>query len=208
MDTKQCSKCGEVKPLSAYYRRRDSKDGKEGRCKSCADLDKKDPEKRKAITKRYYWAHKELSQKRTKEWKAKNRDKYLLRLRQYRKEHPQPYSPEKARRQTLKVHGITPQKYNEMLEYQEGTCAICGQPPERRRLAVDHDHVTGQIRGLLCRNCNTALGLVGDSPLNAILIAAYLMEHGAKGVDWFSVFRETFPKDFRGNLGTANATRN
>lgn len=56
-----------------------------------------------------------------------------------------------------------------MLSIQGGVCAICKKPerhrsngPKVKRLAVDHDHTTGEVRGLLCNNCNRALGLFGD----------------------------------------------
>ena len=54
--------------------------------------------------------------------------------------------------------GITAEDYNRTLEFQGGVCAICEEPPKKRRLAVDHDHKTGEIRGLLCWRCNHTLG--------------------------------------------------
>lgn len=54
----------------------------------------------------------------------------------------------------LKKYGLTREQYDAILEFQGGRCAICRNEPKTRRLAVDHDHVTGQIRGLLCMNCN------------------------------------------------------
>lgn len=54
--------------------------------------------------------------------------------------------------------GITPEDYATMLEAQGGVCLICQAPPKKHRLAVDHDHATGAIRGLLCSKCNSALG--------------------------------------------------
>lgn len=50
--------------------------------------------------------------------------------------------------------GITPEQYDRMLADQNGVCAICERPPKNRRLAVDHDHDTGRVRGLLCWWCN------------------------------------------------------
>jgi hypothetical protein len=63
------------------------------------------------------------------------------------------------------VYGITLEDYNRMFEEQEGCCKICKrhQTEFNKRLHVDHDHKTGKIRGLLCHNCNLALGRLGDS---------------------------------------------
>ncbi len=68
------------------------------------------------------------------------------------------------RKKVLKKYGLTPEKYDEMLEAQGGGCAICHEPPGDRNLYVDHDHgcCPGQytcgkcVRGLLCILCNTA----------------------------------------------------
>ena len=53
-----------------------------------------------------------------------------------------------------KKYGITDIQYAELLSAQDGVCAICFKRPTKRRLAVDHDHKTGKIRGLLCYPCN------------------------------------------------------
>jgi hypothetical protein len=66
--------------------------------------------------------------------------------------------------------GITENKYNRLLKKQNMVCAICHQPEKSkmkgtlRRLAVDHNHETGKVRGLLCNNCNRGLGLFMDNP--------------------------------------------
>ncbi len=60
-----------------------------------------------------------------------------------------------------KDYGLTVEQYEEMLCAQDGRCAVC-RKPDRVRLSVDHDHNNGKVRGLLCRKCNTALGLLGD----------------------------------------------
>jgi hypothetical protein len=72
------------------------------------------------------------------------------------------------RRQNLKHgYGITVEQYDEMFRSQGGLCAICGFPETAKRstgrttnLAVDHDELTGRIRGLLCGRCNTGIGLL------------------------------------------------
>lgn len=79
----------------------------------------------------------------------------------------------------LARHGLTPQDYEDLLAAQGGGCAICGTTVNRygdteRRLPVDHDHETGQVRGVLCDVCNRVLGLFGDDPARLEHAAEYL----------------------------------
>lgn len=60
-----------------------------------------------------------------------------------------------------RTYGISPEQYNEMLEKQDGKCAICHQESDRK-LCIDHNHETDEIRGLLCYKCNSILGLLND----------------------------------------------
>lgn len=78
-------------------------------------------------------------------------------------------NPDKIKGYVLKKsYGISLEKYQEMLEQQGHVCAICKKPEQVvakgkiKALAVDHDHSTGEIRGLLCQACNKALGLLND----------------------------------------------
>ncbi len=66
----------------------------------------------------------------------------------------------------LKRYGINRAVYLEMLAAQNGVCAICLRPPrgKRKSLGVDHDHSTGEIRALLCSNCNFGIGMFEDNP--------------------------------------------
>lgn len=66
----------------------------------------------------------------------------------------------------VRKYGMTAADYAFMLEFQQGQCGICKthQSELPRALAVDHCHQTGRVRGLLCSKCNTALGLLKDSP--------------------------------------------
>lgn len=61
-------------------------------------------------------------------------------------------------------HGLSQEDYNAILEDQDFRCKICDSLPKRVPLAVDHDHVTGKIRGLLCIQCNTTLGRIEKHP--------------------------------------------
>ncbi|GAA3729966.1 hypothetical protein GCM10022239_03230 [Leifsonia bigeumensis] len=87
-----------------------------------------------------------------------------------------PLSREQSREYRLKAKfGITIEEYERMLAMQDGRCRICGTlPAEKRRLAVDHDHATGEIRGLLCSHCNTALGFMGDDVTRLSAAIGYL----------------------------------
>jgi len=59
--------------------------------------------------------------------------------------------------------GVSADEYNDMLASQGGGCAICGlKCRSGKRLAIDHDHKTGMVRGLLCMCCNTAIGHLND----------------------------------------------
>lgn len=81
----------------------------------------------------------------------------------------------------LRKFGLTIGEYQQIVEEQDGLCAVCRQPEtadgrhgETKELAVDHDHETGEIRGLLCHRCNTALGLVNDDTKILRAMASYL----------------------------------
>lgn len=73
------------------------------------------------------------------------------------------------------TYGITLSEYNIILADQHGVCAICKVPhfPERP-LVVDHDHDSGVVRGLLCSECNTGIGLLGDNPATLESAITYL----------------------------------
>lgn len=87
-------------------------------------------------------------------------------------------------------YGISREMLQALWESQEGCCAICGSAgpapysadgeSQAGRLCIDHDHATGVIRGLLRRNCNSAIGKLGDSPKLIVKAAAYLIERGGK----------------------------
>lgn len=72
-------------------------------------------------------------------------------------------------------YGLSLEQYDAMLIAQNGVCAICKKSdPEGKALAVDHDHITGENRGLLCGLCNKAIGLLQDSAELVIKAAEYL----------------------------------
>jgi hypothetical protein len=112
-------------------------------------------EKRKARAKRYYDSHKEQIKLKAQEYKlnnktackSKNQDWYEL-------------SKESVKYRTIKrKYGLEPAEYDELIW---GGCNVCGT--REGKLCVDHNHATGEVRGCLCTNCNTALGYMKDDP--------------------------------------------
>ena len=85
-----------------------------------------------------------------------------------------------TRREWSLVHyyGMTQADYSVRLDRQGGGCAICKvKPKENEHLAVDHDHSTGKVRGLLCHGCNRSLGQLKDDPATIYAAIAYLMRN-------------------------------
>lgn len=92
-------------------------------------------------------------------------------------------SPEYMREVYLRnEYGISLEEYALMFEAQLGLCAICGQPEPRDdgNLCVDHNHATGEVRGLLCHNCNKSLGLMNDD-YTRLRAAAYYLKYFKTG---------------------------
>jgi len=82
--------------------------------------------------------------------------------------------------QIRKKYDMSMEDFNNLVEQQQGTCAIClkSSKIEDRRLYVDHCHKTGRIRGLLCNTCNARLGQFSDSLILLEAAAAYLRKNG------------------------------
>lgn len=86
----------------------------------------------------------------TMEWRALNRERYN---ESQRKQHKKHYT-----RNRLYRYKLDPEEYKRMFEAQGNKCAICDKGPTKKRaLAIDHNHETGKVRGLLCYGCNRAL---------------------------------------------------
>jgi len=85
-------------------------------------------------------------------------------------------SKEAVRRSQLRTkYGLSPEQYEAMLL--DARCAICGTqewPGRGNKPHIDHCHTTGRVRGLLCKDCNTALGMFNDDPVRLRAAAAYL----------------------------------
>ena len=81
------------------------------------------------------------------------------RARQWAVNNPERYKNNLMRANLMRVHKMTVEEYNTIVQKQNGLCDCCGNPNYAKRLAVDHDHATGKIRGLLCHTRNNHLGI-------------------------------------------------
>ena len=173
-EKKHCIKCGQDKPLPDFEKCYGG--GKvylRAQCREC----------RYAESRKWYRANREHCIAMAREYVRRNpegRRRYDLK---YRKKHAQKLAAYHAFRRIKKAYGIDAEKYNTMIVAQRGTCRICGKyPVPGKRLEVDHDHLTGQVRGLLCRNCNTGIGRLGDDPETLQAAIDYLLQFQSKKV--------------------------
>jgi hypothetical protein len=102
--------------------------------------------------------------------KARYRAKNKAKIQAYNKEYRKRVFNSTRRYDYKTNYGITIEQYESMLVEQNNVCAICLRAETAtnrgkvKRLAVDHCHITGKVRGLLCHNCNTTLGKYEDKP--------------------------------------------
>lgn len=85
----------------------------------------------------------------------------------------------RRKRHLKKTHNLTDEERAVMFIMQGGKCAICGKLEKEvgKKFGVDHHHISGKIRKLLCYKCNLALGLVKEDPEILISMLSYLKEH-------------------------------
>jgi len=127
--------------------------------------------KKEAYNKLYRATHNERISELKRRWYAKNKEKVSIEKKQWRdankKQIAEYYklwslkNPDKVRSKIFKYrYGITLNDYNRMFVEQEGCCKICNIHASELKapLQVDHSHITGEVRGLLCGLCNSRLG--------------------------------------------------
>lgn len=156
---KTCAHCGESKPLTDFYRAAGMKDGLRSECKAC----------NLAARRAKYAENPRPYIDRVLKWQRENREQYLQRLREYNGTPAKKISNRKSH--LKRKYGLTLEAFDAMLASQGGGCGICGNPDADN---VDHDHRTGRVRGILCFNCNVAIGHVGEDAERARSVADYL----------------------------------
>lgn len=99
------------------------------------------------------------------------------RNKRWREENPEAHRLSYVKGHVRRLYGLSWEEYMGLFDRQEGRCALCSKEHVLMAvhgLCVDHDHRTGRVRGLLCKKCNTALGVLGDSPDSIRRVLAYL----------------------------------
>lgn len=186
-----CTKCKQVKPLEDFSKAPKGKYGRKASCKACDAARWQDNWVSRALptkeVQRRYDERRGTQKKCAKCGEVKDRSdfatarqgKYGPVLRECRScwsararewaSRSKDGDVTNARRLSLwAAYRITPSEYDALLSSQGGSCAICGSTKKKMRkgveleFPVDHCHVTGRIRGILCDGCNRAMGLLGD----------------------------------------------
>lgn len=132
-----------------------------------------------AAAREYKLEHRDEIKARSKSYASENKERIDTYLTGYR-ERNRDMLLARGRKNTLKkVYGLTPEDFDRMAANQNGLCAICGGPPEKskNKLDIDHDHITGKVRGLLCGSCNKGLGMFKDDDDLVFLAAQYLRKN-------------------------------
>lgn len=127
-------------------------------------------------SKRWKLKHPEENRRRALEYYYKNRDKINKKRRLYRSK-----NKKFAREYVLRTkYNLSLEQLNEMMVNQNNECAICHrhQKDISKSFSVDHNHATGQVRGLLCDPCNIGIGMLKDSVINLQSAINYLKRSG------------------------------
>lgn len=144
-------------------------------------------EKKKQRLKKWKAAKAAHVQNYQRQWREKNVDAVKAYSAEYMKGYAKTenYMVSRTKRR-FKTYNITALEFNSMWENQNGCCAICQvklQPRGRSKnsAAIDHNHKTREVRGILCRGCNHGIGSLGDNPTTLIAAAEYLRKKGHYG---------------------------
>lgn len=204
---KKCSRCKQSFDISNFHKAKDRLDGHANICKACAkahgramylkSIDKVKEQHRKyreshrEESKAYRDLHREEIKESQRLWRIANSALIKERAKKFREVHAEEirarsrlsYYRNRDRAkdtQLKKVYGISLVELEEMWESQDGKCSICEGSLAKRSggYAIDHNHSSGKVRGLICSRCNFALGLVLESETTLLRLIEYLKRGG------------------------------
>lgn len=126
----------------------------------------KDPQKAKEYAQQYTQNHRKEMKERLYDWRKRNPEKSKAIYKKYsQSEKGKTKNRRFAKKKRLLSYGITEEILENIKRKQNGRCAICGKIINEftKDFAIDHNHKTGEVRGLLCMNCNIGLGAFRDN---------------------------------------------
>lgn len=157
---KACSRCGESKPAEDFAPRKN-------RCRAC-----------EGEYKLKFQTNRKLRLERDSKWRRSAAG------HAYERKHRIAREERRLERYRFSKYGLTRPAFFALKKKQRSRCPICltsfDHGDRRRRVSVDHCHATGTVRGLLCTSCNTALGLLNDSPDSLRRAIEYLRRNTLK----------------------------
>lgn len=175
-----CSACKGEFPTSSFHKATKTTRGYQYKCKACTSLIDTNltperratklknleqwrianPGKKKEQKRRHYEKHKDRIDQRAKDWYENNKERHINNA-------------------LLRKYGVTLDQYNLLRAQQDFRCAVCDahETDIGKQMFVDHDHVTGKIRKLLCTKCNVGIGMLQDNPDIMERAAKYIRDH-------------------------------
>ena len=167
---KKCSRCQVEKPHEEFYKHKGRNDGIDDSCVVCKKAARRTPHAKELARARakIRWSRpdqQELNRKRSRDFRYSEKGQVYI-LKDYLRRN----------------YNLTIQQYNKMFADQGGCCAICKKHETefKKRLSIDHDHITGEVRELLCQFCNTSLGNFDDNEDRLMEAVNYLRKHKLK----------------------------
>jgi len=177
---KRCSRCKKIKDIDQFPKTYTSGIGYASWCKNCTNEHARERQhtRRQEIDQGLYSPPTD-DRECTLCHRVLPADKFGLEYRN--KDRLKPWCKDcSAHRHRLAKYGLTPDQYGEMFEAQGGVCAICHKPETRlcstgevSPLVIDHNHYTGEVRALLCHDCNLSYGLLKEDHSRILALLAY-----------------------------------
>jgi len=202
--SKECRKCGAIRPIKVFSKDRKSRDGRSNRCNPCATRVAQQRYQRLRLQ-----AGEEYVPNLSKfDWlKILARGTFICRtctlekpLAAFPKRTDQVYPRRVCRdcsnsahgrwterrrsyvlaytkRKRCEQYGLTLEEYDSLIESQGGNCAICGRTLGEKWQTIDHDHSTGKVRGIVHRGCNLVIGNASEDIRVLVGAICYLLKH-------------------------------
>ena len=157
---RKCSKCKVVKNLeTAFHKNKNGKDGRQHYCKECMNEIAMERNGGRKFSKLNHTD----THRQCRSCLSLISKEDMRKQGKYFRSNCNPCENERIREHQLEnKYGISLKEYNTLLDAQDGVCAICFGVEKNKKLSVDHNHDTGEVRGLLCHKCNSGIGLLGD----------------------------------------------